>query len=242
MLIRLDSRLKTIEQMKRDNVPDEELPTHGVLAIIDGQMDFKKTDGYIQFMKLALERLEYTYGKQAKAWKWQIDHICGIADKLCDANVRFEGGPKTKYKQYCKTTAHILASDSEAHPPLLGLITQQGYLVQFMEQHVTKGNRLGFYYEGDEDFRQVLMNDLMEQLSRLKFEKTARVYDTSTYLCDTMYHEHIHDAINLLIQAVVYMINCSSTKKCEAFDFDIMEMDRRLNYIETVIKRMEVVI
>ena len=81
------------------------------------------------------------------------------------------------------------------------------------------------------------MHDLMDQLSRLKMEKTGRKYDISNFLTVTGYHEHVHDALNILIQCGVYAINCSSTKERKARSFDVAEVDNKLQYAELIIKR-----
>ena len=91
-------------------------------------------------------------------------------------------------------------------------------LVPVMEKYVHAGCGLGFHYEGHGEPADI-MHDLMDQLSRLKMEKTGRKYDISNFLTVTGYHEHVHDALNILIQCGVYAINCSSTKERKARSF-----------------------
>ncbi len=234
MLIRLESKLKQIKEDLEDNIPKEEIPMRGTLAVIHGEMDFSVTDGYIRFLKLALNNIRETYGEQKEEWQLQIERILNLADKLRDDNVRFTGSTKDDFTAYCgKISGIISAPVSSLTRP--GLAKASGDIVSFMEEQVNKGNKLGFYYEESEDAKAGLMDDLMEQLSRLKINKSGRKLDVSYFLYPPGYHEHIIDALNLLVQAAVYVINCKSTRECDAYCFDVMEVSSRLNVIENII-------
>lgn len=231
MLMSLRTKLKYREDDPR-----------GTVYIIDRTMDFSRTDGYIQFINLALDNIEPAYGKQSRQWEWQREHIRGIAERLCDTNIRFAGSTKDQFAGYCEKVAHILRDGHEGNIPRLKLIKKEGSLKNFMEQQVAKGRNLGFVYDETENTEKLIMHDLMDQLSQLKLQKSSRQYDISPYLCDTMYHEHVHDALNFMIHAAVYFINCRSTQECAAFDFDIMEMDNRLDHVEDILKYTEHVV
>lgn len=238
-------RLKTLIEALEDDHPYYS-STGTLYVICSGPIDFRKTDGYIQFLHLTLDNVEKTYGKQAEKWRLQMERIRAMADRLCDTNVRFSGADKKSFSDYCRNTSRLMESHlaedigrtSVKHP---NMEKHSGSLLSFAKTHMEKGHYLGFHYDSTENTKALVMNDLMDQLSKLKMEKDARQYDISCYLCGTGYHEHIHDALNMLVQAAIYLINCRSTKDCAAYIFDTAELDRQLGYVENIIRRIETV-
>lgn len=224
MLIRLKSQLHEIEN-----------GMSGTLVVINGSMDFKKTDGYIQFMGLALGNI----GPQAKGWQECIDRVKETAGKLCDSNTRYSGGTKEDFRVYCENTSHILETGSTSLESLTLQRERLDNLVPFMEKCIDEGRSLGFYYGKDEDPAKGLTDDIMNQLNRLKFGKGDRQTDISWFLTKEGYHEHIHDALNVLLQAATYAMNCTSTRENECYDFDIMEITNRLDHAQSIIERIQ---
>ena len=239
MLLRLKTRLETIQQGLKDNDPEIREYMSGTLAVIDGSLGFKTTDGFIKFLKMALSYIPKAYGRQDPKWASCLCRISEMADKLKDSNTRFTGCTKEDFRQYCTYVSKVLDGkvDDPMTAPTLD-ITKSDDLVPFIEKHLAAGNTLGFYYEGFGEHKDI-MKDLMEQLSGLKLEKTSRKYDISNFLTITGYHEHIHDALNILIQCGVYMINCSSTRERKAYSFDMQEVHSKLQYAELIIKRIK---
>lgn len=239
MLLRLKTRLETIQQGLKENDPEIKDYMAGTLAVIEGSFDFRKTDGFIMFLKMALEYISEVYGRQDPKWASCLCRISEMADKLKDSNTRFTGCTKDEFRQYCDHVSKILDSDvdSPITAPALD-ITKTDDLVPFIEKHLAAGNTLGFYYEGFGEHEDI-MKDLMEQLSSLKLEKTSRKYNISNFLTVTGYHEHIHDALNVLIQCGVYAINCSSTRERKVYSFDTQKVHNELQYAELIIKRIK---
>lgn len=243
MFIIIKNQLEYIKEDLESKRPVEEIPISGTLAVIDGSMDFRKPDGFIQFMKLALDYVSVACGKQHPKWQACLDRIYACAEKLQSAQTQFTGSTKEEFVSYCKKLSHVMDNDMEPLKVLHFDIAKEDDLVPFMEKHTAKGNIRGFYYEPEEDSQKELMHDLMDQLSRIKFEKeSARNYDISGYLTRSGYHEHVHDALNVIIGTVVYAINCSSTKKQEAYSFDTQKVYNDLRYAELIMKRTESVI
>lgn len=245
MFIRLDSRVKSIEtQIKRQD-PEEHIPRKGTLAVIDGNLNFGKTDGYIQFMKLTVGNIQNAYGEQHKKLQEYINRICSYAEKLQDIDVVFIGTAE-EFPAYCRRLSHITEDSAtilSMNTVNLDIVTSDD-LLPTMKTHLSAGNNLAFYYDETEDAKTELMNELMNQLSKLKMEKGSRDTDISYFLRHMYsggrkYHEHVFDALNVIMQAAVYAINCSSTREHEAHDFDIQHIENQLGYAEGLMKRIE---
>lgn len=239
MLIGIKSKLERIQ---------EGLALSGTLAVIDGELDFAKTDGYIQLLKVAVGYVPTAYGKQDKKWQKYLDRISDAADSLQDANTGFTGSTKEEFKVYCERVSHVLESKAaDCLEPVNIDIETSADLVPFMEKHAAAGNTRGFYYETDADCAKALMEDLMNQLNGIKAEKTDRVLDISYYLRELRYggheyHEHVHDALNVLISTAVYAINCCSTKKQDCCSFDTQEVGGKLEYVQSIMERTKYLI
>ena len=50
MLIKLKSRLETIQEMIKEKDPEVTDFTSGTLAVMEGDFEFQKTDGFIAFL------------------------------------------------------------------------------------------------------------------------------------------------------------------------------------------------
>ena len=242
MLIKLKSRLETIQEMIKEKDPEVTDYTSGTLAIIEGSFDFHKTDGFITFLLMALDYIPTAYGKQEGEWEERLHRIAEMAEKLKDKDTRFTGSTKKDFEAYCRNLPRILQKEpvrpiEHIIVPKLTVIETLN-LVPVMEEHIHAGHKLGFHYTGHVEPADIIY-DLMDQLSGLKLEKTGRKYDISNFLTTTGYHEHVHDALNILIQCGVYAINCSSTKKREARSFDVAEVDNKLQYAELIVKRIK---
>lgn len=250
MYINIENHLKYVRMDLDDGKPVEQLPVNGTLAVIDGQMNFRKPDGFIQFMKLVMDQIPATYGKQNPKWQEYLGKIYNMAEKLQEINTRFTGHTKEEFQAYCERVSDVMNTDTDPLDVLhLDIVTKDN-LISFMEKHVENDNIKGFYYKPGEDYEQVdevqklLMNELMHQLSGIKFEKPSgyKKYDISSRLLLSGYHEHIHDALNIILSAAVYAINCSSTKKQDVYSFDTQKIHNELKYAEMIIERMKTVI
>lgn len=244
MFIRLDSRIKRIEKDLKDERPAEDILMGGTIAVINGTLDFNKTDGYIQFMKIALENISEAYGKQDKKWQSYINRISSYAEKFQDADVAFAGNTKEEFPAYCEwlsgiteESATILAMEKVS----LDIITSDD-LLPVMKKYRAAGNIQAFYYGKTEDPKRELMNDLMRQLSGMKIEKGSRDMDISYYFRSMSYHsgryhEHVFDALNVIMQEAVYVMNCASTKEHECYSFDTQHVHNQLRYAESIMQR-----
>ena len=240
MLVKLESQLKNIQAMLADNVPKERIPLKGTLAVIKGNFDFCKTDGYIQFIKLAFDNITNAYGKQKKSWQECLNQIYQTAEKLQDMYTRFTGNTKENFWAYCQKLSRRMDDDGKIELKTISLeIIQTDDMVSVLEKHIASGNKLGFYYEETEDIKKELMYELMEQLSHLKFEKTDRNTNISYFLRNSGCHEHVHDALNLIIGTAVYAINCSSTKNQDSHIFDRQTVHQNLEYAKTIMERVK---
>ena len=231
-----------IEQ-KLDRIQKEQMSFKGTLAVIDGELNFRHTDGFIQFMRLALNQISKTYGKQDSKWQEYLDKIYMTAEKLKADNAKFTGYTTEAFREHCEKLSHIM--DDNTAPSLNELsldISTDDNLIPFMEKHIEKGNTRAFYYEEVKDVEKELMYDLMNQLSKIKFEKTQRKYSISRFLISSGYHEHVHDALNMILQTAVYTINCSSTKKRAAYDFDTDKIYSELKCANVIIERIKYLI
>lgn len=210
----------------------------GTLAVIIGGMDFRKTDGFIQFLKLALNHVSNAYGKQDKKWQLYLDKIYGMANKLQDEHVRFTGNNREEFEAYCKNVSAVFKQDcnSPLEIPHLNIITADNLTTE-LEYHINEGRRLAFYYEKGAKVKKDLINELADQLNNLKMEKSGRQYGISSFLMCSGYHEHVHDALNLLLQTATHAINCSSTRFQSAHAYDIQTIENRLHYIELLMER-----
>lgn len=87
-----------------------------------------------------------------------------------------------------------------------------------------------------------MVDDMARQLSNLKFVKEGRDYSISWYLTKSRYHEHVHDALNILMQAAVYMMNCASTRDRDAYSFDMSHMQEQIGMAKVIMERTKNVI
>lgn len=237
MVIRLESRLKSIQRDLKDQIPLDEIPIKGTLIIPSETFNFSKTDGYIRFMKTALDQIPKTYGLQNEKWLECLNSIYTAAEKLQDENTRFTGRTKEDFSEYCKSISEI--KDSRPLGTMTYDVVKSDNLVPALQKHVDVGHITGFYYEETEDVDKEFMNELMMNLSNLKFEKSARQWDISKFLTGAGYHEHVHDALNILIGTAVYAINCSSTRDREAYNFDTQKVVNELEYAKCIMKLAE---
>lgn len=235
MLIGLETELKYRKRGVEEGRPQKA----ATLAVINGKMDFTKTDGHIQFIGLVLRNIPKAYGKQSEKWMTYINRIYSEAEALQDANVRFTGKTREDFRNYCNRISQVFKEPVNTHLPGITLdITTSSDLISFIQKHIDKGNRSCFYYEEEENIKKEIMNDLMNQLNGAKFSKPSRDdLDISYYLRSSKYHEHVHDALEIIKNAAVYAVNCSSTKEKEAFSFDTQEIHNRLLYAESIIER-----
>lgn len=243
---------------RRENLSAAELqnrrnyPLGGTIKIIKGDMDFKKTDGYIQFLKRVLHTLQdmlrhrtsQTVHQDAlKEWIGYTDKIICLAEKLTDGRVRFTGTTKDEFKVYCNRISGILNQEAIPLKELHFTTVQSDFLPVLLKNHMEEGCKFGFYYEPGEYTNEIFTKELMAQLSNLKIEKSRHDHmDMSYFLMDSGYHEHIHDAVNILIQTAVYVMNCQSTRDVQAYGFDINKILNDLRLVEDIIKRIEYLI
>lgn len=235
MLIRLQEYLDYMEK--------HEWPMSGTIAVIKGKLDFSRTDGFIQFLKIALDQIPVFYGKQDDKWQKILDKIYRKAEKLQDSCVRFTGHTKEDFRKYCKMLSGIMDTDVASHLDVVSLDIAKGDdLAPIMKEHIYNKYVTGFYYEDSGDVSKQFMRDLMDQLSKLTFNKNHGNLDISMYLTCSNYHEHVHDALNIIMQTAVYAINCNSTKQKTAYEFDAYKIWSRLDYAESIMKRTEHVV
>lgn len=235
MIVRLKDQLS---RMKRDS----EMRKDGTLAVIDGVLDFHKTDGYIQFMKIALDRIDGAYGEQDPKWKECVSKIYAAAEKLQDS-VTWYDDSKESFDAYCDRLSCVMESDVEPlSVPKLDIVTSDD-LTKFIKKHIEKGNYIGFYYMPMENTNIKLMHDLMDQLNNMKLEKSRcrDIYTVSYYLLSVGYHEHVVDALNTLLNSAVYAINCSSTREQTAYSFDTQRLHNDLRQVEFMMERVKMV-
>ncbi len=232
------TKLKTI----LDDVAEGYISERGVVIIIKGALRFDITDGYIKFMKMALDGAVNRYKIQDDRWKNCLGRIYTAAEKLQDKNVRFTGTTKKEFKEYCNRLSRVMKEKTD-RLPLIELDIAETDLTEFLKKHMAAGDILGFYYDEKENAAREHMNDLAGQVSKLKFEKGTRMMvsgkDISFFLMESGYHEHVHDALNILINTAAYAVNCTSTRKGEAFDFDIYEIEKRLRQAELVMESIK---
>lgn len=232
MYMNLEHRLQYIGDMA---------PT-GTLAVVDGELDFRKTDAFIQFLKLALDQIPNAYGTQNPEWQKRIARVRKAAERLQTAYTWFAGDTPEEFKEHCGRVSGIM--DEEVKPleciPLD--IHTECDTLQVIKAHVAKGHDIGFYYPSGVNYSKFLIKDLADQLSRMKFSKlSCRNYDVSNFCTSFGYHEHVHDALNLLMALGVYIINCSSTREKDCYSFDTQRVHNDLRYAQSIIERIEFV-
>lgn len=262
MLIRIKSYLESTKKYVNEGVPLSELGVKGTLAVIcrpkgceDGQVpDFSVIDGYIQFMHVVLKYCIGYYGEPDQEWKKYVDRIIRMGNQLQDKYTRFTGTTRDDFLEYVHRISSVFDRNPDELPRLSVDIMASEDITPYMEKCVSAKNDIGFWYGSDMDgcddsnIGHLLADDIMKQLSNIKMEKGYKEPDISYYLISKTgkgglyYHEHVFDAVNLLIQTAVYMINCSSTKSRKACSFDIIEIDNRLRTIESIMERAAVIV
>lgn len=247
MLVYLKNKYEDIEEevdRRRQAVNDgqkrRERPIGGTVKAINGDMNFRTTDGYIQFLKLVIRTRRTAHPKPHKDWVACTDEIIRMAEKLTDSRVRFTGSTAAEFKEYCVLVSGCLDKEAEPLKDFSFTTIDSEFLLNLLKEVMDDGCKFGFYYEPGEYDSQLFMEELMTQLSHLKLEKSRRDHmNISYFLMDSGYHEHIHDAVNALLQIAVYAVNCSSTRYGEAYSFDIMKVENDLEVVRHIIKRIE---
>lgn len=223
----------------------EKEPIKGTLSVVDGDIDFRKTDGFIRFMMTAMEQSFRYYGEQDPEWMGLVKRLYETASMLKDENVKFTGSTREEFVRYCKSVSEL---PETIHPIMEapGIMTRTSDdLVPFMKECIGRevpndprntSRDIGFLYQPEEDAKKGLREDLMHQLSNLKFSKPEREYGISWYLTKAGYHEHVHDALNLVMQGAVYAMNCRSSRDCRCYPFDVLEVERTISTARAIIK------
>ena len=257
MLLRLKSSLEWLEKSIKNGEPVSELPVSGTLYVIchknDPQYhsmpDFGTIDGYIQFMRVVIDYAVKKYGEPEPEWEKRINRLRNYGNNLRDSRTHFNGFTKKEFAAYAKQISTVFDTPGEALPRLSVKQETSEDLTPFMRECIGEKNDIGFQYNPEEDGYNpekgpddLFMNELMHQLSNLKMEKRRENFDISYFLTDKHCHEHVLDAMNLLIQAAVYMINCRSMKENAAYQFVLYEVDTQLDAIYGIMKRTEHII
>lgn len=250
MLIRIKHWSEIIEKDVKKGIPLSELHVKGTLYVICGPKgshapmpDFTTIDGFIQFMHVALDYCINSHGEPDPAWKKVIDDIHKMGDQLQDKNVRFTGNTKKEFAEYTRQVSTVFNKSADPLPRLSIKATTSDDIRPFMKKCIAAQNDIGYwfdteYYDYDpkEGSGRLFVEELMNQLSNLKMEKSRGDFNISYYLMAKGYHENVYDAMNLLVGTAVYAINCSSTRKCDAYDFDIYETEKFLKNIRSIMK------
>ena len=206
----------------------------GVFAIVDTPLSFQTVDGYLQFLRLCLKEIPPRRAVQAESWSRRLMKVSDMAACLRDSRTRFTGKSKTLFHSYCQRMAESFSKPLGLPFPAPSLLICPGAdLVSKLE---TIQATHGWYYESKEELEASLADEMAQSLGGLSFPKPERNLDVSYYLRTSGYHEHIHDAVNLLLSASAYGVNCSSTRNGRDHGFDALELGSRLNYIKTIVE------
>lgn len=220
-------------------------PIGGTLFVIDKMFDFTKTDGFIEFMMLCVDKALYLGGDPCPMWRSMAERLDRTASALCDADARFRGETSDHFRGYCR---HLSEIDMDGCRLLDMPKMQEAHsadLRPVMEESVRGGRDIGFWFDTDisrETAARRMVDDMARQLSNLKFVKEGRDYSISWYLTKSRYHEHVHDALNILMQAAVYMMNCASTRDRDAYSFDMSHMQEQIGMAKVIMERTKNVI
>lgn len=220
----------------------KEVTEKTILIIPDTTWKFDKTDGYIEFCKFSINLL---LNKTANSeMKETIKQIYQTINALQDSNVKFEGKTTEDFEIYKEKMSHLFEHNYQNIE--VEVVRAYGKL-QF-ENIVSKFSdreRLYcFYYdeESEDEFELKLKDDIICQLCNLRMQKD-HVYDgVSRFLTTMGYHEHIADAMNILIQTLVYAFNCYSFKNEDSLYEDIAKISREIEYAKCVIQRIGILI
>lgn len=169
---------------------------------------------------LILHYIPVEYGRQDPAWQKYLNKICETAKLLQDKNTRFKGKTVEEFEDYCKYVSKIMEPGLDAGmqgyfttlPDWELVIKREENLAPFINECLKKGIYTGFYYETDES-QAMLMDDLMRELSKRKFERWAYDYEISEHLSLTGYHEEIHHAMRNLFELTEYAVQSNSTRR-----------------------------
>lgn len=229
----LRSASALLEMMKRDK---ENGCYHNGEAVIPSNMYFQTIDGFIRFARFVIEELWTDLNQE---WKNHIWEVFSMMNKLQDANTAFISDNES-FDDYCTRVSKILEN---SYPELSVEVfrTNGDDLIGFLEKYEEKG-RVTFCYEDVAEIEQEYKPEIKKQLQGLKMSKqtSERNFDVSFYLMGR-YHEHVYDAINILIQSVVYSLNCSSARNNECNWFDVERLENDMKYAASIIERIAVV-
>lgn len=222
-------------------VPDYagEYPS-GIIVAIDPGLPFHNIDGCLQFLRLCLKEIPPRYGKQRDVWTRCLLRISDLAASLRDSRTRFTGKSKDLFVSYCKRISVISEEPAgDTFPAPLFLTMPADQMEAFLESGRFGKDSFGFFYCDKATLETDFNREVTEFLSNLRFPKSSRNLEISYFLRTDGYHEHIHDAVNLLIDIACYAINCTSTRRGTAEGFDVLEVNHRLDHIERIIKEIE---
>lgn len=134
MYMNLEHRLRYIGDM----------PPTGTLAVVAGELDFRKTDAFIQFLKLAFDQIPNAYGTQNPEWQERITKVYEAAEHLQTAYTWFAGDTPEEFKEYCRRVSSVMDEDVKTLKCVSLDIHTECDTLRVIKTHVAKGHDIGF--------------------------------------------------------------------------------------------------
>ena len=214
-----------------------------ILIFPDTFYKFDKTDGYIEYCEFVLENLLDTCKNEE--FKNNIKELFNIMSVLKDDNVRFNGNSKEDFESYVKEVSKIYenTTSNDISLDIIKLEGKENILNELENYAKNRKNHYCFFYDNEEDMKANFQKELLKTLYGIRFvkDKAGSCYDISYYLTSNHYHEHIHDAINTIIETLVYVFNCYSFKNEDTYFEDEWYIKRNIEFVKSSIERMEYV-
>lgn len=211
-----------------------------VMIFPNTEWKFDITDGYIEYCNFAINLLIDDAKNQDI--KNAIYKLYRAMNKLQDKFVRFDGSTEEEVKKYAELVSHVFEKDCFDVNVEIIKAFGKSQCEDVIDEYAERKRLYFLCFDSEEECKKKLRNDVIEQLSSIRMSKDKDYKGPSIYLTKMKYHEHIHDAINELIQTLVYAFNCYSFRNEKCFYEDIDYIEKHIEYAKTMVERIEHVI
>lgn len=208
-----------------------------IMIFPDTEWKFNKTDGYIEFCRFVINLLIDSAKNQEI--KDCILKLYRTINKLQDQFVRFNGSSKEDFEDYVTKISNICEKDCFDIDVNIIKASGKTQCEEMLDKYSSRKNLYYFYYESEVEFEKELKDELIKQLCHIKMSKEHNFDGPSMFLTKMGYHEHIHDAINVLIPTLVYAFNCYSFRNENCIYDDIDYINNHIKLAISMIERIE---
>ena len=229
----------SIEYVKDEIADANGEPIEGCAAVLEEPIPLSSIEGFIQFAKLAYDRRISPLPESP--WKSTVEKV--MQTIFLFEKAQYFQDSETFQEHACRISK---IADTNKLPFLdrkkqIQMKEYKGLALYGMPDDIHCCTKWCFWCDSSDpvQVKEYIDHEVMEQLSKLKMEWTKET-ETSPYAALSYggtYHCETITAMNMLLQLLVWCINSTSTRNRESNDFDITEVESKMEYIRNIIRR-----